>query len=55
MNRKLEKTLIISLPRDLSHGYYIHFFLYVDDFLIAGKEMVRVNDLKVPVKNEFEM
>ena len=41
--------------KELSPNSYIYFSLYVDDMLIATKDMVDTKALNTILKNEFEM
>src|SRR5436189_1331285 len=41
--------------KKLSEGSYVYLLLYVDDMLIAAKEMSRINLLKKQLNDEFEM
>ena len=41
--------------RKLSDGFFVYLLLYVDDMLIAPKNLVEVNKLKTLLSGEFEM
>ena len=41
--------------RKLNDGSFVYFLLYVDDMLIAAKDMSGVEKLKAKLKQEFEM
>ncbi|KAG9442249.1 hypothetical protein H6P81_018103 [Aristolochia fimbriata] len=41
--------------RKLDDGSFVYLLLYVDDMLIAAKEMKQINQLKTQLKGEFEM
>src|SRR3954468_6404520 len=41
--------------KKLFDGSYVYLLLYVDDMLIAAKEMTRINLPKKQLNNEFEM
>ena len=40
--------------KEFSPHSYIYMLLYVDDMLIAAKDMAGINELKATLKNEFE-
>lgn len=42
-------------PIEVSNGFYIYLFLYVNDMLITTKNMIGFNDLKVLLQSEFEI
>ena len=41
--------------KKVSGDSYVYLLLYVDDMLIAAKNMAVINDLKALLKSEFEM
>jgi len=41
--------------RKLNDGSFVYLLLYVDDMLIAAKNMSEVNKLKAQLKQEFEL
>jgi hypothetical protein len=41
--------------RKLSNGSLVYLLLYVDDMLIAAKNLVEINRLKTQLSGEFEM
>nr|GEV48213.1 putative polyprotein [Tanacetum cinerariifolium] len=41
--------------KKVSRDSYVYLLMYVDDMLIAAKNMVVINDLKALLKSEFEM
>ena len=41
--------------RKLNDSSFVYLFLYVDDMLIAAKDMSEVDKLKAQLKQEFEM
>uniref|UniRef100_A0A2N9IN85 Integrase catalytic domain-containing protein n=1 Tax=Fagus sylvatica TaxID=28930 RepID=A0A2N9IN85_FAGSY len=53
----LKKSLygLKQSPRKLSNGSLVYLLLYVDDMLIAAKNLVEINRLKTQLSGEFEM
>ena len=41
--------------KELFDGFFIYLLLYVDDMLIAYKNMFEINKLKTQLQGEFEM
>ncbi|KAA0040136.1 retrovirus-related Pol polyprotein from transposon TNT 1-94 [Cucumis melo var. makuwa] len=41
--------------KKLTDGSLIYLLLYVDDMLLAGKNLTKLNEIKEQLKNEFEM
>ncbi|ONK68535.1 uncharacterized protein A4U43_C05F12950 [Asparagus officinalis] len=41
--------------KKLNDGFFVYLLLYVDDMLIAAKDMSEINELKSQLKHEFEM
>ena len=41
--------------KKLSNGSFIYLLLYIDDMLIATKDMSEINRLKAQLNGEFEM
>ena len=45
----------MCLSSELNDGSFVYLLLYVDDMLIAAKDMSEVDKLKTQLKQEFEM